>query len=179
MVIPTDTVYGLAALAVDADAVGAIFALKRRPVDTLIAALVADVEQAEELLDLGRVGRLLAEAFWPGPLTIVAPRRPGLDLAIGDADTVGVRCPDNEIVRSVARRVGPLAVTSANLHGQAPPASAADIVSLFPDTEVVVADAPFSGTASTVVTIIEGTVSVVREGAVTITDIDAVIGGGS
>ncbi len=179
VVIPTDTVYGLGALARDARAVGAIFALKQRPVDTRIAALVADVQQAEQLVQLGHLGRLLADAFWPGALTIVAPRHPGLDLAVGDAHTVGVRCPDNEIVRSLARRVGPLAVTSANLHGRDPSVDAAEIAALFPGIEMLVADSPFSGTASTVVAIIEDAVSVVREGAVTLADIHAVLGVGS
>jgi len=179
VLVPTDTVYGLAALAGDADAVARLFALKQRPVDTRVVALVADVEQAEELVDLGPLGRLLAEVFWPGALTIVATRRPGVDVAVGDALTVGVRCPDSEIVRTLARLAGPLAVTSANLHGELPPATAAEAGALFTTVRVVVDGGTSSGAASTVVTIVDDSASVLREGPITAADIDAALRGGS
>ena len=179
VLVPTDTVYGLAALATDAGAVARLFALKQRPVDTRIVALVADAEQAEELVDLGPLGRLLAEVFWPGALTIVAPRRPGVDVAVGDTLTVGVRCPDSEIVRTLARLAGPLAVTSANLHGELPPATAAEVGALFATVQVVVDGGTCSGAASTVVAIVDKSVSVLREGPITAADIDAALRGGS
>lgn len=179
VLVPTDTVYGLAALAADADAVARLFALKQRPVDTRVVALVADVEQAEELVDLGPLGRLLAEVFWPGALTIVATRREGVDVAVGDALTVGVRCPDTEIVRTLAGLAGPLAVTSANLHGEAPPATAAEVAALFATVQVVVDGGTPSGVASTVVAIVDESVNVLREGPITAAEIDAAVRGGS
>ncbi len=179
VVIPTDTVYGLAALATDADAVAALFALKRRPVDAQIAALVADVVQAEELVELGEEGRVLADAFWPGALTIVATRRPAIELAIGDQHTVGVRCPANDLIRSIARLTGPVATTSANRHGRPAPSTAEEIAELFPSVGVVIDAGPLSGAASTVVSVVGGSVVVLREGPVTAGDIDAVVGGRS
>ena len=179
VLLPTDTVYGLAALATDADAVARLFALKQRPVDTRIVALVADIEQAEELVELGPVGRLLAEVFWPGALTIVATRRPGVDAAVGDTLTVGVRCPDNEIVRTLAHLAGPLAVTSANLHGELPPATAAEVASLFATVQVVVDGGTSSGAASTVISIVDESLTVLREGPITAAEIDTALRGGS
>ena len=179
VLLPTDTVYGLAALATDADAVARLFALKQRPVDTRIVALVADIEQAEELVELGPVGRLLAEVFWPGALTIVATRRPGVDAAVGDTLTVGVRCPDNEIVRTLAHLAGPLAVTSANLHGELPPATAAEVASLFATVQVVVDGGKSSGAASTVISIVDESLTVLREGPITAAEIDTALRGGS
>jgi len=166
-VLPTDTVYGLAALATNADAAAAIFAVKGRPVDTQIAALVSGVEQAKELVDLGPVGGRLAEVFWPGALTIVAPRRPGLSLAVGDSDTVGVRCPNHELVRSLAAELGPLAATSANRHGEPTPVSAAAVARSLPEIALVVDGGQLSGEASTVVSVVGTGYRVLRAGPVT------------
>ncbi len=177
IIVPTDTVYGLAALATDHEAVAAIFALKHRPVDVRVAALVAGIDQAETLVDLGPVGRKLAEAFWPGALTIVARRRAGVDLAVGDATTVGVRCPDDDLVRGLAADVGPIAATSANFHGEEPPTTAAELRSLFPTVAVVVDGGERAGGASTVVSIVDEEPLILREGPIGAADIDAVLHG--
>ncbi len=178
IVLPTDTVYGIAALAADAPAVEGIFSAKKRPVDTRIAALVADLSQAHELVELPAEGRRLAETFWPGALTIVAPRRSGCDLAVGDESTVGVRCPDHPLVRELARRVGPIAATSANRHGQPTPTTAADVAVVFPKILMVIDGGPIDGSASTVVSVVDG-VEVLREGPITAADIDAALAANS
>jgi len=92
---------------------------------------------------------------------------------------VGVRCPDNEIVRTLAHLAGPLAVTSANLHGELPPATAAEVATLFATVHVVVDGGKSSGAASTVISIVDESVSVLREGPITAADIDAALRGGS
>ena len=74
VLLPTDTVYGLAVMATNSAALAAVFALKQRPVDTSVAVLVADTTQAARYVDLGADGNALAERFWPGALTIVANR---------------------------------------------------------------------------------------------------------
>jgi L-threonylcarbamoyladenylate synthase len=167
VVIPTDTVYGLAARAADADAVAQLFALKGRPVDTRIAVLVASPEQAADHVDAsGAAYRALAARFWPGPLTIVAPRRDGGLLAAGDDDTLGVRCPDDDLVRTVAAAVGPIAATSANRHGHRTPTTAAEVAREFPTVTVVLDGGARPGAASTVVSVCTDPPTVVREGPI-------------
>ncbi|MDW3219282.1 MAG: L-threonylcarbamoyladenylate synthase [Acidimicrobiales bacterium] len=177
--IPTDTVYGLAAAAEHTGAVEAMFRLKNRPVDVKVAVLVADVDQARQFVDLGAAGEALAARFWPGPLTIVAPRHVIGSLAAGDDETLGVRCPDDAVARTLAERVGPIAATSANLHGDDPPARAADVAELFADVDVVIDDGPRPGAASTVVSVVGDSPVVLREGPISQADIDAVVGADS
>jgi L-threonylcarbamoyladenylate synthase len=157
VVVPTDTVYGLVARPDDPNAVAKVFALKRRPERVPLQVLVADRAQADELAasGLGPVAAQLAERFWPGGLTIVVARRPGIELHLGEAGhTVGLRCPDHGFVRALCRRVGPLAATSANVHGDATPNDAAEIARLLgPGVALVVDGGPCSGVASTVVAV--------------------------
>jgi len=176
VIVPTDTVYGLAAAAENNAAVEAMFSLKRRPVDVKVAVLVADLAQAERYVRLGPVGRSLAETFWPGPLTIVAERHAAGSLAAGDDDSLGVRCPDDAVCCVLAASVGPLAATSANLHGDPTPASAAEVAQLFPDVVTVVDDGPRPGAASTVVSLIGELPEVIRDGPISSADIDAALG---
>lgn len=176
VIIPTDTVYGLAAAADHTAAVEAMFALKQRPVDVKVAVLVADIDQARNYVDLGPAGEALAARFWPGPLTIVAPRHVPGSLAAGDDETLGVRCPDDAVARALAAEVGPIAATSANLHGGDTPARAAEVAELFPDVRVVLDDGPRPGAASTVVSVVETPAIVLRPGPVSAADIEAIVG---
>ncbi|HNG81293.1 MAG TPA: L-threonylcarbamoyladenylate synthase, partial [Burkholderiaceae bacterium] len=94
---PTETVYGLGARADAPDAVAGIFAAKGRPSDHPLIVHVADAAGAEAFAaELPPVARRLMQAFWPGPLTVIVPRRPGVAAAAaGGQDTVGLRCPDH------------------------------------------------------------------------------------
>ena len=122
VVVPTDTVYGLAVRADLPGAVDRLAALKDRAAEQPVAVLVASIEQADAVGLLSVDARRLAERWWPGPLTLVLPRRAGLDWDLGEpAGTVGVRVPDHDLVRGLASAVGPLATTSANRHGDADP----------------------------------------------------------
>lgn len=133
--LPTDTVYGLAALPSVAGATARLFALKGRSADTPLAVLCASAEEALALADPVAVDdrvRRLAARLWPGPLTVVLPRRPGLGYELGEpATTIGMRCPDHHLIRALAAAVGPLATTSANLSGEPTPPTAAGVESLF------------------------------------------------
>lgn len=124
VVLPTDTVVGLAALPGDVAAVARLASLKGRPPEQPYAVLVADAAQGLGLFeDPDGVVRSWAAAFWPGPLTIIGRRAPaaaGFALG-GDPSTIGVRCPDDERIRAVAASVGPIVATSANVHGQPTP----------------------------------------------------------
>ncbi|MCB1005216.1 MAG: threonylcarbamoyl-AMP synthase [Acidimicrobiales bacterium] len=166
VVLPTDTVYGLAALPTVDGAVDRLYALKGRPADMPVAVLVADVEQVRALADLPDPARRLAGAFWPGPLTLVLPRRPGLDLPLGGAAaTIGVRWPDHPLVARLATAVGPLATTSANRTGRPTPVTAGEAAaSLSGDVAAVLDGGPCAGTASTVVDVTGPEPVVLREG---------------
>jgi L-threonylcarbamoyladenylate synthase len=163
VVIPTDTVYGLAARADDADAMARLFALKGRDATKSIAVLVADLAQARGLTTHGldRFAR-----FWPGPLTVVVPRAPDVALHLGTDDaTVGIRCPDDAFVRRLALEVGPIAATSANTSGSPTPSTAAEIASVFPDVALIVDGGPRRGLASTVIDATADPPRVLRVGA--------------
>ncbi len=175
VLLPTDTVYGLAVMATDGDALAALFALKQRPVDTSVAVLVADTAQAARYVDLGATGRALAGQFWPGALTIVADRTDDGAVAAGTESSLGVRCPDDDFVRSVAAEVGPVAASSANLHGEPTPVSCADAAEIFDTVEIVIDGGVRLGSASTVVSVIDGTVEILREGPVKKADIAAAV----
>lgn len=140
--LPTDTVYGLAALPDVAGATARLFALKGRTRDVPIAVLCADADQALGLAGaVGDEARRIAERLWPGPLTVVLRRRRGLGYELGEpAATVGVRCPDHDVVRAIAAAAGPLATTSANRHGQPTPPTAPEVAALFGNGVAVVLD---------------------------------------
>ena len=177
VVVPTDTVYGLAALPHDRPAMERLFALKGRDERVPVAVLCADVEQALALTTapVDPAVRAAAERWWPGPLTLVLPRRDGLHLHLGEPETtIGVRVPDHDLVRSVAARVGPIAVTSANPHG-APPATTADAAQagLGPGVAVVVDGGPSARDASTVIDATQRGWRVLRDGPLPAADVIA------
>jgi L-threonylcarbamoyladenylate synthase len=165
--VPTDTVYGLAVDPWRPGATARLFAIKRRPHDVALPVLVSDVEQARRLLGgLPALAERLMAAFWPGALTIVlaAPEDLGADLG-GDGKSVGVRCPAHDLVRALAGEVGPIAVTSANLHGAAPFPSARALADGLEGVEVVVDGGACSAEPSTVVAVDHDGLRVLRPGA--------------
>lgn len=171
VVLPTETVYGLAALASDASATAAVFARKGRGADVPVAVLCADAEQALALAEEPSVlARSLADAHWPGPLTMVLRRRADLGWSLGEpATTIGLRCPDHDLVRAVAARIGPLATTSANRHGRPTPAGAVEAAGqLLGPVDLVVDGGALSGTPSTVVDLTGDVPEVLRQGGVAI-----------
>jgi len=176
-VLPTETVYGLAALPAVPGATGKIFALKGRGADTPLAVLCAGAQQALALADepSDAVHRV-ANELWPGPLTLVLRRRSGLNYGLGEpATTIGVRCPDHDLVRMLAAEVGPIAATSANRHGQPTPDNAGDITKLFGDRVAAVVDGgPCEGLPSTVVDATDddpANWTVIRQGALTLDEV--------
>ena len=165
VVIPTDTVYGLAARADDADAMERLFAVKGRDGTKSIAVLVGDLGQARRLTTHG-LDRFAQ--FWPGPLTVVVPRAADAELYLGgDESTIGIRCPDDDFVRRLALEVGPIAASSANESGAETPATAREIAALFPTVSLVVDGGPRHGLASTVVDATVDPPTVLRVGALT------------
>lgn len=170
VVLPTDTVYGLVALPGDPAATARLFSLKGRTEDVPLALLCASARQALALADpaTGPAVAAVAERWWPGPLTLVVNRRTGVDLHIGEpATTVGLRVPDHDLVRAVAARVGPIAGTSANRHGDPTPATAHEAAAaLGSGVALVVEGGRQEGVASTVIDTTRWPWVVLRTGAV-------------
>lgn len=177
VVLPTDTVYGLAALPGQAAAIERILTVKQRPPDLHLAVLISSVEQLT-LVSGDRRPQVtaLAAAFWPGALTLVLPDAAASLGHLGTGDgTVGVRCPDHELVRQVAAEVGPIATTSANRHGRPTPATAAGVLDELVDVDLVVDGGRAAhNVASTVVSVVGDEPQVLRRGAVDHDDVAAV-----
>ncbi|MDO9348315.1 MAG: L-threonylcarbamoyladenylate synthase, partial [Anaerolineales bacterium] len=113
---PTDTVYGVGALAFDAAAVEKIYEAKGRSTEKAIPILLGDTADLEKVTaQASEMALRLAARFWPGPLTLVVPKYPSIPDALSPLPTVGVRVPDHPVARALLRAAGPMAVTSANL----------------------------------------------------------------
>lgn len=168
VVVPTDTVYGVAVRADLPGAVDVLAGLKGRAAEQPVAVLVASVGQAEEVGELPDWARPIVERWWPGPLTLVLRRRAGLGWDLGEPSaTVGVRVPDHDLVRALAEVVGPLATTSANRHGEAtPPTAEAAARALARPPAAVLDGGRCEAAPSTVLDATAATPAVLREGAI-------------
>lgn len=179
--IPTETVYGLAADATNPVAVTRIYETKGRPRFNPLICHMADLEMAEHYGDFDPLSRRLAEAFWPGPLTLVVPLRPtsGIHpLATAGLDTVGIRIPDG-FASKIIRRLGrPLAAPSANTSGKVSPTSARHVAEDLGEKLQLILDggaAPV-GVESTILRVENGTIRLLRPGGVSVDEIEDIAG---
>jgi L-threonylcarbamoyladenylate synthase len=182
ILFPTETVYGLACDACDPRAVAAVYAAKGRPRFNPLIAHVADLATAVRLARLDERALALAEAFWPGPLTLVAPIRDSdavCDLARAGLDTIAVRVPGHPLARAVLEAFGgPVVAPSANRSGRPSPTTFADAVE---ETGFACAAALDGGDCSvglesTVVAVLDRPPRLLRPGGVTRAAVEAVIG---
>jgi L-threonylcarbamoyladenylate synthase len=182
VLMPTETVYGLAADASNARAVAAIFKAKGRPRFNPLIAHVATRAVAERLARLDQRALKLAEAFWPGPLTIVAPLSDAAavcDLARAGLDTLAVRAPAHPVAQALlAAFGGPLVAPSANRSGRPSPTTRADAVEEtgFAASAVLDGGACAIGLESTVIAALDGPLRLLRPGAITRARIEAIVG---
>ena len=182
VILPTETVYGLAADAGDALAVAKLFEAKGRPRFNPLIAHVAGLPQAGAVAVLDDHARALAEAFWPGPLTLVTPYREGggvCDLARAGLDTVAVRVPGHPVARAVLEAFGrPVAAPSANRSGRPSPTTFADAMEEtgFAAAASVDGGPCRVGLESTVVACLDGVVRLLRPGGLERGRIEAVVG---
>jgi L-threonylcarbamoyladenylate synthase len=169
VVMPTDTVYGLAADAFDAAAVRRLLRAKGRSRSMPVPVLIGSTDTLRALTtNLSETARELADAFWPGGLTLICRQQPSLRWDLGDSrSTVAVRMPDSEDALALLNDTGPLAVSSANLTGQPPATTVAEAQAMLGDAVDVYLDAgPAEGVASTIVDATGDTLKLVRSGAV-------------
>ena len=166
-VLPTDTVYGIAAVLDRPDAVRRIFELKGRPESKPLPVLGSTVSSLRSVAEFDEEAEELAARYWPGPLTLVLRRAPGFDVDLGgdERSTVAVRVPDRPVALKVLRITGPLAVTSANRSGDQPAATAAEALAAFDGSAPVLDDGPAGGVVSTVLSLV-GERTVLRVGAI-------------
>ena len=173
--VPTDTVYGLAAQPELEGATANLFLTKRRRRDVPLPVLVPGLEEARWVAALDERAELLARRFWPGPLTIVLPRADrswSWELG-GKRSTIGVRVPAHDACLALLRRTGPLAVTSANLSGEATPLDCDGVRRMLGDSVAVYlcgGDAP-RGLSSTVVDVSGPMPRVLRAGEISAEDV--------
>lgn len=167
---PTDTVYGIGAVASNDDAVRRLYAVKGRTPDKPLPLLIAEASQAARYAEVSPVAKRLMSRFWPGPLTIVMRKAAGFrSAALAGQNMVGLRVPAHDVPREIVRMLGePLTGTSANRSGARPPVSAAEVAFSLGDMVSLVIDGGRSpgDEESTVVDVSAGAPVVVREGAV-------------
>ena len=186
MGLPTETVYGLAADAASADAVAKIFTAKGRPSNHPLIVHVADAAGVDHFaVDVPTFARQLMQAFWPGPLTLILPRRPGVGAeTAGGQDSIGVRCPSHPVAQALLQALAAqpdpvwgLAAPSANQFGRVSPTTAQHVLAEFGGDVPVLDGGPCTvGIESTIVDCSRGAPVLLRPGAITRVQVEAVCG---
>ena len=168
-ILPTETVYGLAARADESKAIDRIYAIKGRSFDKPLAVCVSGIVQAEELAEFTPEAKALADAFWPGPITLVLPaKNKSLDARCYQDDMIALRCPDiawREHLLDI-----PLALTSANRSGEPDATTANTAINAEVDGLLDMGPAK-GGTPSTIISVTEDNIKGLRLGALTIDDL--------
>lgn len=179
--IPTETVYGLAGNALDGSTVKKIYAAKGRPSDNPLIVHISHVDQLAPLVrEVPEAAKQLAQAFWPGPLTIILPKSDRIPRETsGGLETVAVRCPSHPIARAVIEAAGvPLAAPSANLSGKPSPTTFRHVQEDLTGRVDALLDGGDCavGVESTVLTLAEGTPRILRPGGITLAQLRQVLG---
>jgi L-threonylcarbamoyladenylate synthase len=177
---PTDTVYGVGALAFDGPAVESIYEVKDRPPEKAIPVLLGDLDDLDKVaLRVPPMALNLATSYWPGPLTLIVPKRLELPAAVSASETVGVRLPDHPVARALLRMAGPMAVTSANRSGLPAPSLAEEVLAQLGGRIALVIDGGKTpgGMPSTVVDCTTAEPQILRAGPVDLEQIRSVLEG--
>lgn len=179
--IPTETVYGLAADALNGGAVAKIFKAKGRPMDNPLIVHISKIDEIYKLVsDFPENAKILAEKFWPGPLTMVLPRSSIIPEEVSAGlDTVGIRMPSHKVARDIIRLSGcPFAAPSANLSGSPSPTTAQHVMNdMNGRIDAVVDGGPSEvGLESTVITLATEVPTVLRPGGVTVEQLRETLG---
>lgn len=171
MAFPTDTVYGLGALAFNNNAIESIYKAKNRPIEKAIPILIGDLSDIDKIADeIPNMALRFASRFWPGPLTCIVPKKQTLPLAVSATSTVAVRIPDHVDARALLRAAGPMAVTSANISGGQNPSTAQEVYDQLNGHIPLILDggATQGGIPSTLVDCTGESPMILREGPITL-----------
>ena len=166
---PTDTVYGVGCLAFHEKAIESIYVAKDRPIEKAIPVLIGDSSDLFKVAnEIPIFAMKLIDRFWPGPLTILIPKKPTLPEAISATATVGVRVPDHDVARSLLRLAGPMAVTSANISGKDSPTTAYQVFEQLNGRIAMIIDGGETpgGVPSTLVDCTGDEIQILREGPI-------------
>lgn len=176
---PTETVYGLGADALNALAVARIFELKERPsFDPLIVHIASFDELARLTTTTDKRVEMLANRFWPGPLTLILPKSDSVpDIVTSGLETVGIRMPSNPVARELIRLAGcPVAAPSANKFGQLSPTLARHVAKQLPDVDYILDGGPAAvGIESTIISLNEKGFEILRHGVITREEIEQLV----
>jgi len=176
---PTDTVYGLGALAFHPQAVDKLYTIKDRQTTKAIAVLIGRRQDVPKVAaSFSPQAEKLAQAFWPGPLTIIVPRHPDLPDNLGPLPTLGIRIPNHPTAIELLSLTGPMAVTSANISGEAETRTAGEVLAQLDGRIDLVIDggATPGGMPSTVVDVSGEQAQVLRQGPISSQEIEDVLG---
>lgn len=171
---PTDTVYGLGALIQLPESIQALYAVKGREAAKAIPVLLGSPDQVDWVaMPVSAMARRLADKFWPGPLTLVVPKRPDLPVELSLHPTIGVRMPNHPVALALLRVTGPLAVTSANLSGEASAVTAQEVVAQLGGRIELILDGGSTpgGISSTVVDCSGHNPVILRQGQISLEDL--------
>lgn len=177
--VPTDTVYGLLCMPTSPGAVERVFTMKQRPTNSRLPIIVADLAHAKASLPMvwNEASIALANAFWPGALTIAIGVSPLAGEWLEGRDEAAIRAPAHALVRSVAEALGPLLMTSANIHGHETPHSMKGALSeLVHEPTIAVDGGTLTGAPSTLVNVNLPSPTIEREGAVPAAEVERVLG---
>lgn len=169
--IPTDTVYGLAANALDSNAIKDIYSVKSRPMNMPILTMIDKVERVNLLSqELPSMAQPLVDKYWPGALTLILKANENLpEILLANGDTVGVRVPNHKMTLNLLSQIAtPLAVTSANISGQPSPTTAQEVNQQTGDKIDYILDGGTCsiGIESTIVSFNENELKIIRQGAI-------------
>jgi L-threonylcarbamoyladenylate synthase len=171
---PTDTVYGLGALAFHEHAAEALYIVKERPEERAIPVLLGDAASLSAVaVGVSKNARALAARFWPGPLTLVLLKHPDVPRAVSPYKTVAVRVPDHPVAHALLVAAGPLAVTSANLAGRPPTRNAEEVADQLRGRIGLILDGGIApgGQPSTIVDCTKAELVILRPGPLTLEDL--------
>jgi L-threonylcarbamoyladenylate synthase len=172
---PTDTVYGVGAAAFDEAAIEQLYQAKQRPISKGIPILMADLADLDKVAQaVPAAARRLMARFWPGPLTLIVPRHPDLPANISPNPGIAVRIPDCDVTRALIRAAGgAVAATSANQSGQPPAQTGSEALAALDGLVTAVLDAGHTpgGVPSTIISIVDGELRIIREGPISAADL--------
>ena len=177
VVFPTETVYGIGTNGLDEKAVRKLYEVKKRPLNKPISLLVSNMEMVKAIAkDITEVEYKIMEKFFPGPLTIILKKKDIVsDIVTAGQDTVGVRMPSGEIARKLVELSGvPIATPSANISGQPSGTNLSEIKENFEENVDFYIDGGNSelGISSTIVQVIDGKIEILRQGSITLEQIE-------